>query len=261
MKVTEQIDAMEVAAINPFKYLVVTRILATTLMVPLLVIFADGVGMLGGFIGINMYGDVSLFRYITKVFDSLAFIDIIPATIKTFFFGFFIGMIGCYKGFNAENGTASVGQAANSAVVTASLTIFIIDMLAVQLTDLFFKMEQGATIILPPVKNEGKVPVIEIKGLVKSFGENNHVLKGVSLSLNKGEDLVILGRSGSGKSITIKCIVGLVLADEGEIKVFGHDIVNLDSNKLNEIRIRIGFLFQNAALYDSMTVKQNLPSR
>jgi phospholipid/cholesterol/gamma-HCH transport system permease protein len=138
MKVTEQIDAMEVAAINPFKYLVVTRILATTLMVPLLVIFADVVGMLGGFIGINMHGDVSLFRYISKVFDSLAFIDIIPATIKTFFFGFFIGMIGCYKGFNAENGTASVGQAANSAVVTASLTIFIIDMLAVQLTDLFF---------------------------------------------------------------------------------------------------------------------------
>jgi phospholipid/cholesterol/gamma-HCH transport system permease protein len=120
MKVTEQIDAMEVAAINPFKYLVVTRILATTLMVPLLVIFADGVGMLGGFIGINMHGDVSLFA--TSVFDSLAFIDIIPATIKTFFFGF-IGMIGCYKGFNAENGTASVGQAANSAVVTASLTI------------------------------------------------------------------------------------------------------------------------------------------
>jgi phospholipid/cholesterol/gamma-HCH transport system ATP-binding protein len=77
--------------------------------------------------------------------------------------------------------------------------------------------------------------------------EKNHVLKGELLSLNKGEDLV-LGRSGSGKSITIKCIVGLVLADEGEIKVFGHDIVNLDSNKLNEIRIRIGFLFQNAAL-------------
>jgi phospholipid/cholesterol/gamma-HCH transport system permease protein len=120
MKVTEQIDAMEVAAINPFKYLVVTRILATTLMVPLLVIFADGVGMLG-FIGINMHGDVSLFA----TSQSLRFFGIHrhhPATIKTFFFGFFIGMIDV-KGFNAENGTASVGQAANSAVVTASLTI------------------------------------------------------------------------------------------------------------------------------------------
>jgi phospholipid/cholesterol/gamma-HCH transport system permease protein len=138
MKVTEQIDAMEVAAINPFKYLVVTRILATTLMIPLLVIFADGIGILGGFIGVNMHGDITLVRYISKVFESLSFLDIVPATIKTFFFGFFIGMIGCYKGFTAENGTESVGKAANSAVVTASLTIFIIDMLAVQLTDLFF---------------------------------------------------------------------------------------------------------------------------
>ena len=138
MKVTEQIDAMEVAAINPYNYLVVTRILATTLMIPILVIFADAVGILGGYIGVNIHGDVSLYRYITKIFQSLEFIDLFPATIKTFFFGFFIGMIGCYKGFNAANGTESVGKAANSAVVTASLTIFIIDMLAVQITDLFF---------------------------------------------------------------------------------------------------------------------------
>ena len=138
MKVTEQIDAMEVSAINPYKYLVVTRILATTLMVPLLVIFADGVGVLGGYVGINIHADVSLFRYFSQVLASLEFLDIVPATIKTFFFGFFIGMIGCYKGFTAANGTESVGKAANSAVVAASLTIFIIDMLAVQITDLFF---------------------------------------------------------------------------------------------------------------------------
>lgn len=138
MKVTEQIDAMEVSGINPYKYLVITRILATTLMVPLLVVFADGVGILGGFVGINIHGDVSLFRYFSQVLFSLEFLDIIPATIKTFFFGFFIGMIGCYKGYTAANGTESVGKAANSAVVAASLTIFIIDMLAVQITDLFF---------------------------------------------------------------------------------------------------------------------------
>ena len=138
MKVTEQIDAMEVSAINPFKYLVVTRILATTLMVPLLVVFADGIGILGGYVGINIHSDVNIVRYFSQVLASLDFIDIIPATIKTFFFGFFIGMIGCYKGYNAANGTESVGKAANSAVVVASLTIFIIDMLAVQITDLFF---------------------------------------------------------------------------------------------------------------------------
>jgi phospholipid/cholesterol/gamma-HCH transport system permease protein len=138
MKVTEQIDAMEVSAINPYKYLVVTRILATTLMIPLLVIFADAIGIVGGFVGINIHSDVNLFRYFSQVLDSLDFIDIIPATIKTFFFGFFIGMIGCYKGYNAANGTESVGKAANAAVVVSSLTIFIIDMLAVQITDLFY---------------------------------------------------------------------------------------------------------------------------
>ncbi|MES2773272.1 MAG: ABC transporter permease [Bacteroidota bacterium] len=137
MKVTEQIDAMEVSAINPYKYLVVTRILATTLMIPLLVIFADAIGILGGFMGININGDVSFFRYMNQVLESLDFIDIVPATIKTFFFGFFIGMIGCYKGYTAANGTESVGKAANSAVVAASLTIFIIDAFAVQITDLF----------------------------------------------------------------------------------------------------------------------------
>lgn len=138
MKVTEQIDAMEVSAINPYKYLVVTRVLATTLMVPLLVVFADGIGILGGFAGINIHSDVTMYRYFSQVLSSLEFLDIIPATIKTFFFGFFIGLIGCYKGFTAASGTESVGKAANSAVVTASLAIFIIDMMAVQLTDLFF---------------------------------------------------------------------------------------------------------------------------
>jgi len=138
MKVTEQIDAMEVSAINPYKYLVVTRVLATTLMVPLLVIFADGIGIIGGFIGVNIHGDVNMTRYFSQVLASLDFIDIVPAVIKTFFFGFFIGIIGCYKGFTAENGTESVGKAANSAVVAASLTIFIIDMLAVQITDFFY---------------------------------------------------------------------------------------------------------------------------
>ena len=138
MKVTEQIDAMEVSAINPYKYLVVTRILATTLMVPLLVIYADFIGVYGGYFGFNIHGSMTLFRYFSDVLEHLEFLDLMPAFIKTFFFGFFIGLIGSYKGFNASNGTASVGIAANEAVVLASLSVFIIDMLAVQLTDLFF---------------------------------------------------------------------------------------------------------------------------
>lgn len=101
-------------------------------------------------------------------------------------------------------------------------------------------------------------PIIMIKGLYKSFGDHNQVLKGLDLCVNKGETLVILGKSGSGKSIAIKCLVGLVAADRGEIKVFDTDITLLNDNQLNTIRIRIGFLFQNSALYDSMTVRENL---
>jgi phospholipid/cholesterol/gamma-HCH transport system permease protein len=138
MKVTEQIDAMEVSAINPYKYLVVTRILAATIMIPILVVFADGIGIFGGYVGYNIHSDINMVRYNSLILGNLGFLDIFPATIKTFFFGFFIGTIGCYKGFNACNGTESVGKAANSAVVYASLSIFIIDMIAVQLTDLFF---------------------------------------------------------------------------------------------------------------------------
>jgi phospholipid/cholesterol/gamma-HCH transport system ATP-binding protein len=99
--------------------------------------------------------------------------------------------------------------------------------------------------------------IISIKNLCKSFGEND-VLKDVNLTVNKGEDLVVLGRSGSGKSVTIKCLVGLVQADKGEIKVFDVDITKLKNEELNKIRSRIGFMFQNGALYDSMSVRQNL---
>lgn len=102
-----------------------------------------------------------------------------------------------------------------------------------------------------------KEAIVSITNLCKAFGENK-VLMGVNLSVYKGEDLVILGRSGSGKSITIKCIVRLVTADQGEIKVFNTDITKLNDKELNEIRSRIGFMFQNGALYDSMSVRQNL---
>ena len=101
-------------------------------------------------------------------------------------------------------------------------------------------------------------PVINIKGLYKSFGKNTDILKGVDLIVRKGENLVVLGKSGSGKSVLIKCLVGLVAADMGELKVFDTDITKLNNQQLNAIRIRIGFLFQNSALYDSMTVRENL---
>lgn len=109
-----------------------------------------------------------------------------------------------------------------------------------------------------PILPDKNAPVIEIKNLYKSFGKDNHVLKGLSFSVKKGENLVVLGKSGSGKSIAIKCLVGLLKADKGTINVFGTDITKLDETALNKIRLRIGFLFQNGALYDSMSVRENL---
>jgi phospholipid/cholesterol/gamma-HCH transport system permease protein len=136
MRVTEQIDALEVSAINPYKYLVVTRVLATTLMVPLLIIFSDMIGLYGSYIAMNIHTDIGLRRFYTEALIHINFFDVFPALIKSFFFGFFIGIIGCYKGYHAKGGTESVGRAANSAVVSASLAVFVLDMIAVQITDL-----------------------------------------------------------------------------------------------------------------------------
>ncbi|MCX6175543.1 MAG: ABC transporter permease [Ignavibacteriales bacterium] len=137
MNVTEQIDAMKVSGTNPFKYLVVTRVLSATLMLPVLVVFADAIGLLGSFVGVNLKGNVSFYLFFSQVFQSLEFKDLFPAFIKTFFFGFAIGLIGSYKGYNSNKGTEGVGKAANSAVVFASLMVFVIDVIAVQITSLF----------------------------------------------------------------------------------------------------------------------------
>lgn len=140
MKVTEQIDAMEVSGTNPFKYLVVTRIAATTLMVPILVLFADAVGLYGSYLGVNIKGSVSFALFYNQVFEKLVFSDVIPSITKSFFFGYAIGLIGCFKGYHSDKGTEGVGRSANSAVVIASLLVFILDLIAVQITDLFYDL-------------------------------------------------------------------------------------------------------------------------
>ncbi|HET9058055.1 MAG TPA: ABC transporter permease [Chitinophagaceae bacterium] len=136
MKVTEQIDAMEVSGTNPFKYLVVTRVIASTLMLPVLVILSDAISLYGSYLGVNIRSVTSFDLFFNQVFHNLAFGDVLPAFFKTFFFGFAIGIIGCYKGYSSSKGTEGVGRAANSAVVVASILVFIIDLIAVQITDI-----------------------------------------------------------------------------------------------------------------------------
>ena len=136
MRVTEQIEAMEVSSINPMRFLVVTRVLAATIMIPLLILYADGLGILGGWAGANIKGNVSFLLFFTQAFSSVGFIDFLPAVVKSVFFGAAIGLVGTYQGYNAGRGTESVGIAANTAVVQASLLIILIDLIAVQITDL-----------------------------------------------------------------------------------------------------------------------------
>jgi phospholipid/cholesterol/gamma-HCH transport system permease protein len=136
MKVTEQIDAMEVSSTNPMRFLVVTRVAAATLMVPLLILYADALGILGSWAGVNIKGEVTFVLFFLQAFAHVKFMDFFPAVIKSFFFGAVIGFVGCYKGYTAGRGTESVGVAANSAVVVASLLVIIVDMIAVQITDM-----------------------------------------------------------------------------------------------------------------------------
>lgn len=138
MRVTEQIDAMEVSGTNPFKFLVVTRILATTLMIPILVMYGDLIALFGSALVENIKGGVSFQFYFNQVFHTITFTDLLTATIKTFFFGFAIGLVGCYKGYYSNNGTAGVGKASNAAVVYTSMLLFIIDFIAVFISDMLF---------------------------------------------------------------------------------------------------------------------------
>jgi phospholipid/cholesterol/gamma-HCH transport system permease protein len=141
MRVTEQIDAMEVSGTNPFKYLVVTRTLAATLMLPVLVVLADAISPVRIVFGRQYLLEMlSLRLFIAQVIDNLAYYDAIPAFVKTFFFGFAVGIVGCFKGYYSTKGTEGVGRSANSAVVMASVVIFILDLLAVQVTELIWNL-------------------------------------------------------------------------------------------------------------------------
>jgi len=134
MRVTEQIDAMEVSAINPYKYLVVSRILACTLILPILTLYVNLLALIGAYFAILLSDGMNWQLYIDSVFKSLEFADLIPGILKTFFFGFIVGSVGSYKGYNTTSGTVGVGRASTSAVVLSSLLILLVDMILVKVT-------------------------------------------------------------------------------------------------------------------------------
>lgn len=135
MKVTEQIDAMDVSAVNPYKFLVVTRVVATTVMLPVLMLYSTFVGLLGSFTNVHANELTSFTTFIESAFSSVSFLDVSSAVVKAVVYGFTIGIVACYRGFTATNGTQGVGKAANRAVVFSMFLIFAEEMIIVQITN------------------------------------------------------------------------------------------------------------------------------
>lgn len=135
MKVTEQIDAMEVSATNPYKFLVVSRVLATTIMIPMLMCYTGAVAMLGAYLNVHQNEMTSFTSFFQQAFDKISFLDIFSSLIKAIVYGFTIGIVGCFKGYNASQGTEGVGRAANASVVISMFLIFIEEILIVQITN------------------------------------------------------------------------------------------------------------------------------
>jgi phospholipid/cholesterol/gamma-HCH transport system permease protein len=137
MRVTEQIDAMEVSGTKPFKFLVCTRVLATTLTIPILATYTGLVAMLGGYINVAVNEGTSFNTFVQEFFDPLTFTDFVSSLVKSIVFGFTIGITGSYQGYFSTKGTEGVGKAANGAVVTAMFLIFIEEIVIVQITSWF----------------------------------------------------------------------------------------------------------------------------
>ncbi|HET6569218.1 MAG TPA: ABC transporter permease [Rhodothermales bacterium] len=134
MRVTEQIDALEVAALRPFNYLVITRVLACTVIFPIMTIMTDVIAMLGGYMESVMASNTDYRIFINTAFSSLGFPDLIVDTLKTAIFGFIVGIVSCYLGYNVRGGTREVGQAAMQSVVISSLLILLADVLVVRIS-------------------------------------------------------------------------------------------------------------------------------
>jgi phospholipid/cholesterol/gamma-HCH transport system permease protein len=137
MRVTEQIDAMEVSGTKPFKFLVCTRVIATTITIPILATYTGFIALLGGYLNVAQNEGTSYTTFMQQVFQPLTFLDFTASLIKSIVFGFTIGIVGCYQGYNSTKGTEGVGKAANGAVVTAMFLVFIEEIIIVQITSNF----------------------------------------------------------------------------------------------------------------------------
>ncbi len=218
------------------------------LILPILTTLMDFAGILGGFVAESAATGMSWSLYLHRAFSLIGYADFITATLKTMVFGFIIGSVASYLGFNATRGTEGVGEASTRSVVAASILVILSDVALVKIIFLLFPQNR--------VMSSG-VPAVRFDGVSKAFGRHR-VLVDVSFEIPAGTAFCVLGRSGSGKSVTLKHMIGLMQPDAGRVFVQGTEITGLASRELAHVRRRMGFLFQGAALFDSISVGENV---
>ncbi len=253
MRVTEQIDALTTLSTNPMKYLVAPRLLAATLALPLLAFVGDIIGIMGGHLVSTTRLGFNAATYIGTTWDFLQVGDITSGLIKAGVFGFIVALMGCYQGFHSGRGAQGVGHHQRGGHGLRADP-------GLELRSHRAPVPGMTSATDTPSDTPSETPKIELRGVRKSFG-SNRVLRGVDLSVGKGESLVIIGGSGTGKSISIKCVIGLVRPDSGEIRVDGQDVSKLGGSAREEMLDRFGMLFQGGALFDSLLVWQNVAFR
>ena len=258
MNVTEQLDALRVMGSDPIRYLVVPRFVACVLLTPMLTIYSDLLGILGGWvISVFMLGIPNAPYWANSHVGDR---QIMEGISKSFFFGAAIGLISCYKGFTSGSGASGVGKACTESFVASFIAIIVLNFVFAEMfKEMYLALYgvRGISDVSKLVPYTLPMPLIALRNLYKRFGKLL-VLNHVNLEIAEGQSLVVIGASGSGKSVMLKHIVGLLKPDEGEVWVSGRRIDNLSERELQSVRQQFGFLFQMGALFDSMTVEENI---
>ena len=240
MRVSEQIDAMEVMAVDPLQYLIAPRLVAGAFMVPCLCLIFDMVAAIGSYLVAVVFLHIDEGSYIARIKWMLDPADFTHGLYKGIVFGIVITLVGCYKGYNATGGARRRRRRHHP-----NRGHWIHRHLRARLRSYVALAAQHAKLM------------IDLQDIRKRFGKQE-VLKGVSFKVNKGTTRVILGLSGSGKSVLMKHIIGLLMPDSGSILVDGEDITKMDHKELLRVRRKFGMVFQQAALFDSMNVGDNV---
>lgn len=238
MRVTEQIDAMEIMGVNSANFLILPKMLGLMIFIPVLVIFSMFTGIMGGIFASYSTSTgmtPSSFEYGLQFYFNEFYIWY--SIIKSVVYAFIISSIAAYFGYNVKGGALEVGKASTNAVVMSSIMIFTCRR-NINPFNAYLKM-------------------IEVKNITKSF-DGRVVLKDISTTFEDGKTNLIIGRSGSGKTVMIKNIIGLMKPDTGQILYDGRDLITMNKHELNMLRREMGMLFQGSALFDSMTVMENV---